>query len=413
MVKGKDIGILFMVLMAALLFFGRTQASAYDSPDGQCTATELANYPGECVEVFDANGDLWGVVEVVPDGEGHFPVYYSAADRACYTKPGQYVECSKFEYRITAFRADATLSQVNLLIPAGAMTLVMKDNSVKIREYEPSTGFGKFSTDDVITWDSLKLDPSNQARIVALTSPAGRRMTQMELADGPIYADPILGPDRCSETQAKGEITVQSGQEGTPTTATFDLCTGDLTGVFSGADANDANSLQPLQTDVWACFDDPDISGILDYCSKIKKIGPETGAFFDVSADTGSPGDPYVGTRIFGWGNTFYKQTGVTGTFPASCAEDTGALVEQKIIFDKKVKVSYNECGDTISATVDGNELIEGTLYVFESNRDPRKVNWELPLDWYRVVNAGPRHGALMNGSTYDSFGGWYGYWPW
>jgi hypothetical protein len=362
------------VVFAVVMLFAATGAWAFSQPDGDCTA-------GEQTEGACGTSDGW-LVEIVPgkhvagdpnsdpkSQDGKFPVRYKAGDSGnpCVDKRGNSIECDRFMYLISA-PTGASLSQANIKIPSTCdITLSpWQDSSVKIREYEPSTGFGfDDPPNNVATWDALKTDPSNQAIIAIYLSPStGRRITTMELkTEPPLQYVTILGPDCCAKIQTATQVEFGTECITTDVSVEYDECSGDALGVFD-------KSVEPP-------FEYPTIDGAYvcagdefgydnKSCSEVKKLGPEDGAVIGV-ADT---------FLYFGYGNDIYRGPSFDSsscTLGALCAAGEGGVESapsvKKIVLDETLIFKYDDCGNLAQVTeLDGTPYVQTILWFCEAN---------------------------------------------
>ncbi len=387
MLKRKHISLLFVLLVAVFALCVATEAEATYNLNGICD-----DGPGECS--VSAGG--W-VLEIVRGANGEFPIFCSGVDTSsyCVDKKGNPIAGYRFAYQLKAPAGSYSISTADVLCPdcgAGNQITITypTDRSVKMLTEDPNTRYGAGDSDFVITWDSLKLDPSNKTNFSVYTTKAGamQKGALVVTSAGYQYFNNILGPS-CCEQYGGVPTVVQVGC----TTATFDACTGNFVSVVSTCDSSPLTQVAGL----YICRS----TGGFTQCEPIEKMGPASGAFLDVSSVQGNPGDPYTGTRYYGYGSKFYKQS-ISGILPGACIETAPALVEDMITFDNNMVVNFKKCGDIDSVTSpDGTPATLGQLWVFES-----ASNGKMSDTGGLVVNSGPRNGAVIHGCRYYSLGG-------
>jgi hypothetical protein len=294
MMKRIHIVMLCAVLGTTVVLFTANQAGA------GCDPTAKAAY--ECGEsVFAGTTDPSGwTVEIVKEGDGEFP-----STVQCVDKRGNSFECLQFKYKITAPEG-ASLSQVNMKIPNSPCDITLdswQDSSVKIREFEPSTGFGAEDFFEVITWDALKLDPDNQASIAVYTSLAGADRTTMELKSEELHWVTILGPTCCSATQTSNIKTFETSCEVNNIAVEAKVVYDECTDVAEGAswvtkDSSDniveQGTFEPILGS-FLCLSDNAGSYDKRTCELIDTWGPEDGVIFATTHNLyfGYAGDLY------------------------------------------------------------------------------------------------------------------------
>ena len=301
----------------------------------------------------------------------------------------------EFKYLITSLFSES-LSQVNLTIPAAAKFCIISilsptNRSVKIRQFEPTTGFSLTDTNtDVITWDALKLNPSNKVDInVFLTQAgAGPQVMQLKTATGPQYAD-VDGPICCSTTQVPTEIIFNPPSFGAlpGSGPTFDIrynsCTGEAIFPFLTG-----TGYTELTNGAFVC--DGDLKG----CNwiKIKKLGPRSGAaLFTQNINT------FSFASFFGFGNKIYKLDVDSFTGVEACNE----IVPYEVVtFDNRIQVTFNSCGEaiTVKSCTPGTDPLDCTtttssvdLYIA-----PGLPNGQPDKSQVFQILAGPRDGAII-----------------
>jgi hypothetical protein len=273
--------------------------------------------------------------------------------------------CYRFLYEIRSQVVEESLSQANLTIPAAKFCTISilspTERSVKIREYEPSTGFSFVDTNtDVITWDSLKLDPSDKENIdVYLTQTgSGPQVMELKTETGQQYVD-VEGPICCSVTQVPTAITFNTrafghGFDGPTFDITYDACTGEPN---TSALTPPEGDWESLDDGAFVCDGEPGDTG--DRCrpwNKIKKLGPKQGsALFTVNIN-----DPNEFAYFYGFGNKIFKLLiQPSGDPPVSC--DSGSApqdIYETVTFDDLIRVEFNSCGEP--ALLDDDPVVRG-----------------------------------------------------
>ncbi len=341
------------------------------------------------------------VAEIIPGvtgvHAGEFPVYCSGTDTSpeCVDKRGNPITGYKFAYLVTS-PGGSKLVQADVLASICSGNPITKtfptDQSVKFLTMDPNSGYGGGTSDFVIAWTALKLDPSNKANFSVYTTRAGAGPQGMQLQTGTGYEfiNKILGPVCCAPYAG-----VVSSRTVGNTTANYDVCTGDLDSVS----ASDSSSID-LVPGLFNCWS----TGEFDtkQCGPIKRLGPASGAYLDVSSVRGNPGDPYTGTRYYGYGKQFYKQ-GISGIIPGACIDTAPALVEDSITFDNAIVIKYRKCGDIDSVTyADGTPATKVYIWIYEADAHGKMTDTGGVL-----VNSGPRNGAIIDDAIYGSYAGW------
>jgi hypothetical protein len=400
MLRRKHISLLLVLVAVALCTATGAVAGVYTvKVDGSCSDDDpytcSTSADGWVVEI------LTGVTTTPINHAGEFPVICSGTDKSpeCVDKKGNPITGYRFAYEVTA-PAGSNLVQADLLasICSDPITKTYPtDQSVKFLSIDPNTGYAGGTSDFVIAWTALKLDPSNKANFSVYTTRdgAGGQGMQLQTGTGLKNINKILGPVCCTGPQNITSSSFGSNPDGSDNVSiSYDQCTGVL----------DQNKLDPklsLAAALWHCngpFGDK-----LTTCALIKRMGPASGSFIDVTSDTVSPGSSYIGTRYYGYGNKFYK-AGITGTFPTTpyCGPNTpsSGVYEQVIIFDNNTKVTYNQCGDATSVTDKdtGTPYTTVTMYIYESADDLTKPNPTI-LSGGLYVNGGPSHGGIFEGT--------------
>jgi hypothetical protein len=275
----------------------------------------------------------------------------------------------------------------NLTIPAAKFCRISilrpTDRSVKIREYEPSTGFSADSNTDVITWDALKLDPSSKADInVYLTqSGAGPQIMELKTESGLQYAD-VDGPVCCAATQVPEEIKFHpkafgSGSEGeVPFTVQYDACTGQPL----ASPASTTNPFKLLEYGAFVCEGD-ETTYNKQTCILIKKLGPNPGAA--LVAD---------GASFYGWGNRIYMGPALTGIQEEGC-EPTPGEERDQVTYNNGIVTKFNDCGYAEGFASDGETpLNKVTLWIGVGGSNGKMDTSQV----YKVL-AGPHNGSIID----------------
>lgn len=188
MKRGMRISTLFAVI-AAVLLFAAGGAWAFSQPDGLCPADQ--ELIGEC----DITAGGW-VVEIVPGEpgtayEGQFPVPTTNGNR--------------FKYMITGpGTGKSSATQANLLVPSplvcgvdNQIEVLWGDSSVSLIWYDPTTGFSSYdNAHQVISFNSLKIDPSNHGNITVYTNTqsAAKNSFLLKVGNSPEFGV-VLTPD--------------------------------------------------------------------------------------------------------------------------------------------------------------------------------------------------------------------------
>jgi hypothetical protein len=378
MLKGKHISLLIVLLVPVFALCMTTGAVAADC-SGSAAFTCSVSSGGWVVKIAPGVSQLHA---------GEFPVFCNGTDTSpeCVDKRGNPIKGYRFAYDVYA-PWGGNLVQADLLASICSGNPITKtyptDQSVKFLATDPNSGYAGGTSDFVIAWSALKLDPSNHVDIAVYTTKAGAGGQGMQLQTGTGYENinKIFGPVCCvSYAGALSSITVGD------TTTTYDTCTAQLTSVSR---TSDSSSLTPV-TGLYLCMSS---TGVLDpsQCGPIKRMGPASGAYIDVSDFQGYPGDPYTGTRYYGYGNKFYKQS-ISGTFPGGCTGNP-LLGEDSITFDNAFVAKYNSCGDVTSVTYsDGTSASQSKAWIFEADSHGKMTNIG-----GLVVNSGPRNGAIID----------------
>jgi hypothetical protein len=280
-----------------------------------------------------------------------------------------------------------SLAQANLLIPAADICslsiLSPTERSVKIRAFEPSTGFSLTDPNtDVITWDALKLDASNKEDINVFTTLAGGGPSVMELktGTGQQYAR-IDGPICCAPTQIPTEIRFNPRAFGSSSattggiTITYDYCTGEANAPFGYTE---------LQNGAFICEGD-ELGYRSNTCNRIKKLGPSSGsALLTITADGLS------GPSFYGFGNRIYTGPPINGEIDETC-EPTGIALEE-VVYDNRILAKFDSCGIPEAYSYpEGVLLNQVFLWIGVAGENGRIDSRQV----YRIV-AGPRNGSII-----------------
>ncbi len=390
MLKGKNISLLIVLLVAVFALCTATGAVAADC-SGSAPSTCSVTAGGWVVKIIPgtANKDSSGNQIVgTKDHSGEFPVVCDGTDTSleCVDKKGNPITGYRFAYDVYA-PAGANLVQADLLASICSGNPITKtyptDQSVKFLAIDPNTNYAGGTSDFVIAWTALKLDPANHLNFSVYTTKAGAggQGMQLQTGTGLQYVNNILGPV-CCVAYAGPPSSVTLGD----TTTTFDTCTAQLTSVSTTSGSSSLTQVPGL----YLCMSSTGVLD-LDQCGPIKKMGPASGAYIDVSGAQGNPGDPYTGVRYYGYGKKFYKQS-ISGTFPGSC---TGSpqLGEDSITFDNAFVAKFSPCGDITSVTYsDGTQATQSKAWIFEADAHGKMTNIG-----GLVVNSGPRNGAIID----------------
>jgi hypothetical protein len=336
---------------------------------------------------------------VLPDGTKVDGTFYVEADAG---NPIVSTDGYQFIFEICSL-AGESLAQANLLIPSEIFCEISKvgrePRSVKIREFEPSTGFSLTDPNtNVITWDALKLDPSNQEIInVYLTrTGAGPSLMELKTETGQQYVQ-IDGPICCSTTQIPTALTLtslafegdNSGDPPPEFVITYDACTGE-------ADAPSEEVFEELKNGAFVCDSETELAPG-DRCSpwiRIRQLGPRSGAaLLTENIET------LKKVRLFGFGKKIYKER-IAVTRPLNnvpCEEGGEILAREVVTFNNRIRAKYNKCGEPfdIRRCPDGDcaeSAVEREVYIAPALQNGRPNTREL----LRVL-AGPRGGALID----------------
>jgi hypothetical protein len=367
--RGKYFGLLVMLMFAFVVLLAPEGATATPCPD--------VGFGGFQTYYIDSSGTKTDGTFCVKAAPG-IPIVSSSG--------------YEFSYDLLSL-FDESLSQANLLIPSEVFCEISKQGreprSVKIREYEPSTGFSLTDPNtNVITWDSLKLDPSNQENINVYTTLAGAGPSVMELKTGTgLQYVQIDGPVCCATTQIPTEISLTpfafGYSDGPSFDITYDSCTGE---------ANDPDGFTLLVDGAFVC--DGETGNNCRPWIQVKKLGPRSGAaLFTQNIFTGN----FV--SFFGFGNKIYQSGDVGTPTVDGCISDSNEY--ESVIFDNRIKVIFNSCGEPIdpiyTCTFVGGVLECDTpatpTNVFIA---PGKANNKPDTSQVFQVLAGPRDGALI-----------------
>jgi hypothetical protein len=372
-----------------------------------CTATGAvaADCSGSAAFTCSSNVDGW-VVKIAPGTgvhAGQFPVVCddatdtSPSNSDCLDKRGNPITGYRFAYDVYA-PWGGNLVQADLLASICSGNPITKtyptDQSVKFLATDPNTGYAGGTSDFVIAWSALKLDPSNHTNIAVYTTKAGAggQGMQLQTGTGVQYINNILGPVCCvSYAGVPTERIVDN------TKVNYNSCTGE----FASISTSDSSSITQVPG-LYSCWS----TGAFDsrQCGPIKRLGPASGAYLDVSLARGYPGDPYTGTRYYGYGKKFYKQS-ISGTIPGDCQDTPGgpSLVEDSITFGNEIVIKYKKCGDIDSVTyTDGTPATKVNIWIYEADSHGRMTDTGGLL-----VNSGPRNGAIIDDQLYGTYGGW------
>jgi len=360
--------ILFVVtLIAGLAVFAASNATAYNL-NGLCDDSELA--ASECA--VTAGGWVMEIVRGTGIHAGEFPVICDGIDtsRECRDRYGKPIKGYNFTYLITGPSYKTTLSQANLICPncgeGNKISITYPtDNSVKILPEDPNTKFGAGSSDYVIIWDALKIDPSNRTDIRVYTTKAGAapKGAMLKTGKGNEYVENILGPECCARTQVPSEIKVEflTGCSGTPSVETliaeYDQCSGDATGIYRSDSSGNKEYFSPIKA--YICEGDES-----DYdrnsCISIRTIGPREGAVI------------LAGYQYFGYGGNIYRgpATDPTCLTKSKCPEDAnpGSPFKPSKTIDGKTVFEFDQCGYLSDVTdTEGRSYARVTPWICEA----------------------------------------------
>lgn len=394
--------LLAVALVAGLAIFAATDARAYNL-DGFCDASELAT--GECS--ITAGGWVMEIVRGVTGVHaGDFPVNCDGTDTSieCVDRRGNPIKGYRFEYLITAPPYKTTLAQANMLCPkcgeGNSISITFPtDSSVKMLTEDPNTKYGAGSSDYVIAWNALKLDPNNKADIAVYTTKAGAGLkgALLKTGAGNEYVENILGPDCCTKTQVPTKIDVefQTGCSGTLTVDTlfaeYDQCTGDATGVYRYDSAGNKVYFNPVMA--WIC--EGDESGYdRNTCITMKTIGPREGAVI------------FAGYQYFGYGSHVYRGplTDPTCLTQSTCPADAdpGAPFKPRKTMDERTVFEFDYCGYLSDVTdTEGRSYARVTAWICEST-----ANGGLDGKTCSRILGGAIDGAIIYANPTYSIGG-------
>jgi len=365
--KTKIMILFVLMLVAGLAIFAVSNAFAY-SLDGLCDDSELT--AGEC-EASDGGWVIEVMRGVTGTHAGEFPVICDGTDTSpeCVDKRGDPIKGYRFAYQITAPSSDSTLSQADLLCSTCIGNPILKtfpeDRSVKFQDEDPATKYGAGSSEVVVAWDSLKLDPSNHANVVVYTTKAGAgpKGALLKTGTGNQYFENILGPVCCAATQVVTEVNVDflTGCSGTPSVETliaeYDQCSGDATGIYRYDDSGNKEYFSPISA--YICEGD-EFGYDRSSCITIKTIGPREGAVI------------FAGYQYFGYGGNIYRGpvTDPTCLTNSNCPVDAdpGAPYKPSKTIDGKTVFEFDQCGYVLDFTdTEGRSYARVTPWICEA----------------------------------------------
>jgi hypothetical protein len=373
------------VLGAIVVLFTANQAGA------ECTLPAP-----ECGESVDANGDPSGWTVEIVKVDGKFPAKLQPGDSGnpCEDKRGNSIECLQFKYKVTVPEG-FSLSQANMKIPnsCGITLDTWQDSSVKIREFEPSTGFGLTDlTLDVITWDALKQDPDNQSFFAVYTSKAGAAETTMELKSEELHYVTILGPTCCSATQTATQKTFETQCEDVSGNAvTVEVDYDECTDVALGASYN-GNAFEQLDG---AFFCEGDANGVKkSTCDLIQQLGPEDGVIFVAKyLYFGYAGDIYKGDEVFNCGSQ------------SECGTDQSPASVTEVVVNDQFVLEYDACGNLSDVLFEGNSLAT-TIPHYVCDAKVKGKNLVVDENECNILEFGQNTGGVLSANPCVFMGG-------
>lgn len=375
--RGRYIGLVVLLLLAFVMLPGPSIAAGnfVDCPVGSPAGAT-------CYQGTDTLDSGWTATAMA---------YQSVCGQ---DKKGNDILCTKFDYAVTGYPEGVYANQADVKIgvcETGDFYIVSPtDKSIKIRDCDPNSGL--FCNSDVnsraITFDSLKNLPNLPTTFNVSVSPATIEVTTLGLVTelGNILI-PTLGPDCCSETQVRTEIENVIGFGGAtyPTlNVTYDICSSTPTSVSYSTNGQTLYATK-LEYGLAHCFQDSRTGNIdTRSCSKITKLGPESGLY--VLADkvdacilgdgTGGTSTECPGYGYYGWGNKIYQfELDVPYPGDSECTADIKPVPRQgSVVIDDIVQIVYDGCGN-------------GTIYDWKTGEEvagpnvPSTIVYLVPYD--------------------------------